>query len=134
MAVKVIKPGMTEFCGFCDRCGCEFSYELVDIQLTGKTNCPMCGKDYYHPMRMRYPELLKDTNYPLQFSDTSINADKDPCANCGWLKELLEKGSYIGDTPCTWCTKNKFIASECVTQVSTSYNSVADKAVLRREG
>ena len=132
MAVKVIKPGMTEFCGFCDRCGCEFSYELVDIQLTGKTNCPTCGKDYYHPTRC--PELLKDTNYPLQFSDPSINTDKDPCANCDWLKELMKKGSYIGDSPCTWCTKNKFIASECATTASTACNSVTDKVTLRREG
>jgi hypothetical protein len=138
MAIKIIKPGMTEFCGCCDRCGCEFSYELVDIQLTGKINCPTCGKDYYHPVRMRYPEPLKDTNYPLQFSDSNsisiIDADKDPCAKCDWLKKLIEEGSYTGDTPCTWCTKNKFIASECATKASVSSNSVADKVTLRREG
>lgn len=131
MAVKVIKPGVTEFCGFCDRCGCEFSYELVDIQLTGKTNCPTCGKDYYHPMRTQYPERLADTTYPLQFLDpssiSSIDATTDSCANCDWLKELMEKGSYIGDTPCTQCPKNKFIAGKCDTQVSAPCNSAIDK-------
>lgn len=121
MAVKVIKPGKTEFCGFCDRCGCEFSYELVDIQLTGKTNCPMCGKDYYHPMRTQYPERLEDIKYPLQF--LNIDATTDSCAECEWLKELRKKGSYVGDTPCTWCTKNKFISNECANQLSALANS-----------
>jgi hypothetical protein len=32
----------------------------------------------------------------------------DPCAGCVWRENLLRDGFYIGDTPCTWCNKNKF--------------------------
>jgi hypothetical protein len=32
----------------------------------------------------------------------------DPCSGCAWRENLLKDGLYIGDTPCTWCNKNKF--------------------------
>ena len=31
--IRVIKPGMQEFYAFCTHCGCEFTYELSDINL-----------------------------------------------------------------------------------------------------
>lgn len=49
--IRVIKPGMQEFYAFCTHCGCEFTYELSDINLCGTCKCPTCKKDYYHPNR-----------------------------------------------------------------------------------
>ena len=49
MAIKITKPGQTVFHGFCDRCGCEFTYELVDLKLSAvgnKVSCPTCGKNF----------------------------------------------------------------------------------------
>jgi hypothetical protein len=39
----------------------------------------------------------------------------DPCAGCAWRENLLRDGLYIGDTPCTWCNKNKFNNITCST-------------------
>ena len=40
--IKIIKDGQKEFTTKCDTCGCEFSYQLVDIGL-GSVVCPCCG-------------------------------------------------------------------------------------------
>lgn len=40
--IKIIKDGQKEFTAKCDTCGCEFSYQLVDIGL-GSVTCPCCG-------------------------------------------------------------------------------------------
>jgi hypothetical protein len=39
----------------------------------------------------------------------------DPCAGCAWRENLLRDGLYVGDTPCTWCNKNKFNSITCST-------------------
>ena len=42
--IKIIKDGQKEFTTKCGTCGCEFSYQFVDIKL-GSVVCPCCG-DY----------------------------------------------------------------------------------------
>lgn len=112
MAVKVIKSGQKEFYATCDMCGCEFTYELSDLKLScalNKVACPTCGKEYYHKSPnsggygggyLNWPQ----TGEPIPY----INQNKDPCADCDWMKTLLKTGTYVGDTPCTWCPKNQF--------------------------
>ena len=40
--IKIIKDGQKDFIAKCETCGCEFSYQLVDIGL-GSVTCPCCG-------------------------------------------------------------------------------------------
>ncbi len=118
MAIKTIRPGRAQFDGFCDRCGCEFTYEIADLKLSAsdKVACPTCGKDYYHKplakveqtLQTPYPYSLKDLTWPPEPIPCIVNGEKDSCTDCAWLQDLLKNGSYIGDTPCTWCNKNKF--------------------------
>lgn len=47
--IKIIKDGQKEFTTKCDTCGCEFSYQLVDIGL-GSVVCPCCGGYVVHKL------------------------------------------------------------------------------------
>lgn len=115
--IKIIKPGQKEFHGFCMWCGCEFTYEISDLKLSAtsdRVSCPTCGKDYHHIMQQAQqliqPSIqrgLGDLSWPPDPIPCTDQA-KDPCAECDWMKTLLKNGTYVGDTPCTWCPKNKF--------------------------
>ena len=60
--IRIIKPGMQEFYAFCTHCGCEFTYELSDINLSGTCKCPTCKQTYYHPSRT-YPSTRAAEQY-----------------------------------------------------------------------
>jgi len=44
--IEVIKQG--HFIMECDKCGCEFTYNLSDLSSTDYIDCPCCGKSLYH--------------------------------------------------------------------------------------
>lgn len=49
--IKIIKEGKKEFKAICPICGCEFSYELEDLQQTPTykiVKCPCCGRGVTH--------------------------------------------------------------------------------------
>jgi hypothetical protein len=129
MAIKITKPGQKEFHGFCKWCGCEFTYEISDLKLSAtsdKVSCPTCGKDYRHPTMVQDPTTpggigrLQDISWPTVGEPIPCaEIIQDPCDQCTWRKNLLENGSYVGDTPCTWCPHNKFSCT-----VSTAISSV----------
>lgn len=114
--IKIIKPGQKEFHGICRRCGCEFTYEISDLKLyatSDKVSCPTCGEDYYHPYMVQDTAIpggivRLQTLPPLLSLFTPDMTKTDPCAGCAWRENLLRDDLYIGDTPCTWCNKNKF--------------------------
>ena len=116
MAIKITKPGQKEFHGFCTWCGCEFTYEISDLKLSAtsdKISCPTCGKDYHHPSMVQDPTIpggigRLQTWPPEPIPCTPDMTKTDPCAGCVWRENLLRDGLYIGDTPCTWCNKNRF--------------------------
>lgn len=118
MAIKITKPGQKEFHGFCTWCGCEFTYEISDLKLSAtgnKLDCPSCGKDYFHQSMAQDPTIpggigrLHDISWPPDpIPCTPYMTKTDPCAGCVWRENLLRDGLYTGDTPCTWCDKNKF--------------------------
>ncbi len=119
MAIKVVKPGQTEFTGFCERCGCEFTYELLDLKLrhSDTVACPTCGKDFYHVSRVKkleyepaIPRGIGDLTWPPDPIPciTPGTNQTDPCAGCVWKEHMKQNEVYIGDTPCTWCNKNRF--------------------------
>lgn len=45
--IKIIKDGQKDFIVKCPTCGCEFSYQLIDIGL-GSVTCPCCGGHVAH--------------------------------------------------------------------------------------
>lgn len=114
MAIKVIREGQKTFTAFCERCGCEFTYELSDLKLShaDRVACPCCGQDHYHkPLAktVNEPYSPKDLTWPPEPIPCTPDMTKtDPCAGCAWRGNLLRDGIYVGDTPCTWCNKNKF--------------------------
>jgi hypothetical protein len=123
--IKITKPGQKEFHGFCKWCGCEFTYEISDLKLSAtsdKVSCPTCGKDYHHPAMVQDPTIpggigygrLQDITWPPDPIPCTPDMTKtDPCAGCPWRENLLRDGLYVGDTPCTWCNKNKFNSITC---------------------
>ena len=67
--IKIIKDGQKEFTAKCDTCGCEFSYQLVDIGL-GSVVCPCCGGYVAH--RINEPEEPSfSTAFPYKITSSS---------------------------------------------------------------
>lgn len=137
MSIKIIKPGQTEFHGFCRWCGCEFTYEISDLKLSAtsdKVSCPTCGRDYYHSSMVQDPTIPEGirrlpTWPPEPIPCTPDTTKTDPCAGCDWREKLLREGLYVGDTPCTWCDKNKFnTIAEFDSHLSTSTSSEPSEA------
>lgn len=124
MAIKIIKPGQTEFNGFCDRCGCWFTYELSDLTLTGTVDCPTCKKTYYHPARATDTNKQGGTLGYLNWPPEPIpcTTKTDPCAGCTWKERLERDGIYVGDTPCQWCQHNKFNSTTAVSTLEQYIN------------
>ena len=49
--IKIIKPGVCTYTKTCAKCGCEFSYDLKDLELYFSTEgicCPCCGNFVHH--------------------------------------------------------------------------------------
>jgi hypothetical protein len=84
--IRVIKPGMQEFYAFCTHCGCEFAYELSDINLSGTCKCPTCKKDYYHQNRVcpstRAAEQYGGNRLVVNGSQISLQDFITPCVDC----------------------------------------------------
>lgn len=59
--IKIIKDGQKEFIAKCPTCGCEFSYQLVDIGLGGSVVCPCCGHYVAHK-EFKEPSFVTDTH------------------------------------------------------------------------
>jgi hypothetical protein len=119
--IKIVKPGQKEFKGYCDRCGCEFTYEFEDI-VAGSVECPTCGHAYYHPSKGLTPPSTgwpwPNIGEPIPCntpSDTALN----PCVTCDWWKKMQQPGfTYVGDIPCTWCNKGPYKVT-CGTTTAT---------------
>ena len=137
MAIKIIKPGQKEFHGFCTRCGCEFTYEISDLKLSATSNkleCPTCGKDYFHQSMVQDPTIPGGIGRLQTWPSDPIPCipdmtKTDPCAGCAWRENLLRDGLYIGDSPCTWCGKNKFNTISEFKQSFNDYTTLCDENV-----
>ena len=67
--IKIIKDGQKEFTTKCGTCGCEFSYQFVDIKL-GSVVCPCCGDYVAH--RINEPEEPSfSTAFPYKITPSS---------------------------------------------------------------
>ena len=69
--IKIIKDGQKEFTAKCDTCGCEFSYQLVDIGL-GSVVCPCCGGYVAHKINEpEEPSFSTGSPYKITPSSTA---------------------------------------------------------------
>ena len=135
MAIKITKAGQKEFNGFCKWCGCEFTYEISDLKLSATGNklyCPTCAKEYYHPSMVQDPTIpggigRLQTWLPEPIPCTPDMTKTDPCAGCAWRENLFRDGLYVGDTPCTWCNKNRFNTITCEQPSLQDYVTTVNK-------
>ena len=58
--IKIIKDGQKDFIAKCPTCGCEFSYQLIDIGLD-LVVCPFCGHYVAHK-EFKEPSFVTDTH------------------------------------------------------------------------
>jgi len=114
MAIRIIKEGnKTKFIKTCPDCGCEFEYELEDLEIdftvclttypckyNTYVKCPCCGKHIHHGTTSEdtWP-LNKQIIYYNTYSYQELDCDK--CPN----KPDPNRPIQAGDTPCTWCPK-----------------------------
>lgn len=113
MAIKIIKEGkVTKFTKTCPDCGCEFEYEVSDLQtdygfcLTTYHDtyviCPCCGKHLHHGhTESTFP------NYPnINYTMTGIGVKDLDCDNCPNRPD--PEKPVVGDSACDWCIKRYF--------------------------
>lgn len=58
--IKIIKDGQRDFITKCATCGCEFSYQLIDVKLSSVV-CPCCGHYIAHK-EFKEPSFVTDTH------------------------------------------------------------------------
>lgn len=58
--IKIIKDGQKDFIAKCQTCGCEFSYQLIDI-VGNSVVCPCCGNHVAHK-EFKEPSFVTDTH------------------------------------------------------------------------
>ena len=67
--IKIIKDGQKDFIAKCPTCGCEFSYQFVDIKL-GSVVCPCCENYVAH--KINEPEEPSfSTAFPYKITPSS---------------------------------------------------------------
>lgn len=66
--IKIIKDGQKDFIAKCPTCGCEFSYQLIDIKL-GSVTCPCCEGYVAH-------KEFKECLPPLEHTQFRANLHK----------------------------------------------------------
>ena len=57
---------------------------------------------YYTASPLNISYLTRDIN------DFNKSTTSSPCATCDFAKKLATEGSYIGDSPCDWCSSNPY--------------------------
>ena len=135
--IKIIKSGKKEFHTTCPCCGCEFTYEVEDLNGTDYVNCPECNACISHLARDLKPlEMIYKDNGTIkpstpfiapQIKATDNMQFNNPCANCNYIKKLMLNQTYVGDIPCTWCEHNPFKVT--CTNVYTATNTNTDVSV-----
>ena len=73
--IKIIKDGQRDFIAKCATCGCEFSYQLIDIGL-GSVTCPCCGGHVAH-------KEVKESSFVTDTHATPCTATQQTTAN--WI-------------------------------------------------
>ena len=122
MAIRIIKEGKpVKFTKTCPDCGCEFEYDVSDLQtdystcLTtypGQYNtyivCPCCGRHIHHGTT-RADDWTKTSSWPKIYytntQDITLENNLYDCDKC--INRPDPSKPVVGDTPCTLCKKNQ---------------------------
>lgn len=132
--ITVIKHGKETFKAICPICGCEFTYQSEDLKEDCFHNhyvdCPDCKQAVSHeyetkkksidpnilwdyaekhkPDYNEYPDkLAKERKFYVDYQQPTIIWNSWPdCATCPNRPDP-NKSAQVGDTPCTWCIKNR---------------------------
>ena len=115
MAIKIIKEGKKEYYITCFQCGCEFSYELEDINYNSYVECPCCGKSLYHIGSGSITISNAKDGMTIPFINTT---DKNPCETCSWYEKMKSGIIHVGDIPCTWCQYGQKVTIGTATSTS----------------
>ena len=124
--IKVIKHGQKTFKKVCSSCGCEFEFDVTDLQDEWCLNsypsykrryvvCPDCGERIYHDT-VSVPwtnpvapiEPWSPNKPPYITWTTSSGTSIDPCKGCPH-KDGPKDGlgnPTAGDSMCEWCPNN----------------------------
>ena len=143
--IKIIKHGQKEFNCVCPWCGCEFTYEHEDIKTEiigevigeityshGSTSYVVCPNCKYHcrvPGKTNWSPFIDDPLYMDRFNTPS---EPSTCHECEWGKKMTQPGgfTYVGDTPCTWCSKNPY-RTTCFNSISSNTANTLNKEELK---
>lgn len=130
--IKIIKEGHKQYRNTCFKCGCEYTYELEDVDTkTDCVKCPRCGANNVHlPRANAIPSeptpYIGQITMPSDVKDN--NQFNNPCGNCDFYKQLMSGQIYVGDSPCTWCEHNplKITCTNVYTATNTNTNVTID--------
>lgn len=129
--IKVLKHGNKQkYTKVCPECGCEFEYELSDVetdysicltsypaQYNRFVRCPECGCHVHHD--------TTSSDWPKWPNVIYTNAERsDDCEGCK-IYEDAKKGILGINDACYWCSKNKYrvvCGDSCTTTYTTTKN------------
>lgn len=96
--IEMLKPGIKKFTHVCLVCGCIFTYELEDVELSHVT-CPDCGTSCRHDVISEQPVIKQPSPIELYYKNNSSSQ----CDDCWFTKKMKLGEVYIGDSPCDYC-------------------------------
>jgi len=67
--MKILRPGEKEFTAECNKCGCLFSYNILDVHLGDCVICPDCGGFVVHSLE----KPVKRTDNKIHTEDKKRN-------------------------------------------------------------
>lgn len=86
--IKIIKEAPKEYIMTCKRCGCQFSYELVDVSRAGIIKCPNCNNADVHILDENIDELVDMSKYDNKSNNTNSSVFTKGCHNCIYRENI----------------------------------------------
>lgn len=88
--IEVIKHGKKKFTAICSICGCEFAYELSDLDPLGGIHCPDCC---YYVVHERRDDIQDDYKQSIKQAKIDVlNELKKKKSIATWdIDEMIEE-------------------------------------------
>ena len=79
--IEIIKQGQTKFTAYCSQCGCEFTYELEDLDAAECIKCPCCEHIIMHIKSRKNIHYPQDVGFmPLDnINNTQVSSVPKSC-------------------------------------------------------
>lgn len=106
----------------------EFMKKVEGLDLSDNSFIRLrCECIYYQENNYNYTGV-RDIFYGQTILDTA--ADKS-CSDCDFMRRLQNDGSYVGDSPCDFCSKNPYKLT--CTSLTTASNKLDSKKTILNE-